>query len=66
MTNREKFKQIYGFDPDCGINCNPFPCLSDDCKWWESCQNAPGAPCDGWWDMEYEPIQEATDDHCES
>lgn len=52
MTNREKFKEIYGFDVDCG-HCNPYPCLENDCEWWEQCENEPGCPCDGWWEMEY-------------
>ena len=52
MTNREKFREVYGFDTDCG-KCNPYPCKEDDCEWWEQCKNHPGCPCENWWDLEY-------------
>lgn len=61
MTNREKFKQTYGFEPDCDWWCTPFPCNENNCRWWKKCEGEPGKPCEGWWDMEYEPIQEAAD-----
>ena len=60
MTNKEKFEQIYGFEPDCNW-CNPFPCHADDCRWWKECEGKQGCPCDGWWDMEFEPTQETAD-----
>lgn len=52
MTNREKFREVYGFDTDCG-KCNPYPCKEDDCEWWEQCKDHPGCPCENWWDNEY-------------
>lgn len=53
MTNKEKFKEIFGIEPDCG-RCNPYPCEENDCKYWELCENQPGCPCDNWWDWEFE------------
>ena len=52
MTNKEKFKEIFGIEPDCG-RCNPYPCEENDCKYWEQCENQPGCPCDNWWDWEF-------------
>lgn len=60
MTNKEKFEQIYGFEPDCDW-CNPLNCIPKSCKWFIKCQNETGSNCDNWWGMEYEPIQEAAD-----
>lgn len=51
MTNREKFKEVIGFDPDCGI-CNPYNC-DEDCEWREECANGPGTPCHDWWEHEF-------------
>lgn len=62
MTNREKFKQTYGFEADCGSVCTPFPCHENNCRWWKECEGQPGCPCDGWWDMEYEQPKEAADE----
>mgnify|MGYP003305598584 CR=1 FL=1 len=53
MTNKEKFKEIFGIEPDCG-RCNPYPCEENDCKYWEQCENQPGCACDDWWDWEFE------------
>lgn len=59
MTNKEKFKEIFGIEPDCG-RCNPYPCEENDCKYWEQCENQPGCPCDNWWDWEFkEPKAES-------
>ena len=52
MTNKEKFKEIFGIEPDCG-RCNPYPCEENDCKYWAECENQPGCPCDNWWDWEF-------------
>ena len=62
MTNREKFKQTYGFEADCGSVCTPFPCHENNCRWWKECEGQPGCPCDGWWDMEYEQPEAAESD----
>ena len=62
MTNREKFKQIYGFEPDCGRFCNPYPCLFNHCEWWDQCENDLGQPCEGWWDKEFKQPKEAADE----
>lgn len=53
MTNKEKFKEIFGIEPDCG-RCNPYPCEENDCKYWEQCENQLGCACDDWWDWEFE------------
>lgn len=53
MTNKEKFKEIFGIEPDCG-HCTPYPCKENDCKYWEKCENEPGCPCDNWWEWEFE------------
>lgn len=52
MTNKEKFKEIFGIEPDCG-RCNPYPCEENDCIYWAECENQPGCPCDNWWDWEF-------------
>ena len=52
MTNKEKFKEIFGIEPDCG-HCTPYPCEENDCKYWAECENQPGCPCDNWWDWEF-------------
>lgn len=52
MTNKEKFKEIFGIEPDCGP-CTPYPCEENDCKYWEQCENEPGCPCEGWWNWEF-------------
>lgn len=61
MTNIDKFKETFGFEPDCG-KCNPYQCLENDCKWWKQCENQPGNPCDDWWNMEYESPEAAGDE----
>lgn len=60
MTNAEKFKEIFGIEPDCG-RCNPYPCEENDCKYWAECENQPGCPCDGWWEWEYKKPEEQKD-----
>lgn len=52
MTNAEKFKEIFGIEPDCG-RCNPFPCGPSNCKFWDQC-NAGNQHCASWWDWEFE------------
>lgn len=66
MTNKEKFKEIFGIEPDCG-RCNPYPCEENDCKYWAECENQPGCPCDNWWDWEFKEPKaesEAEDGEC--
>lgn len=56
MTNRAKFKEIFGFEPDCGA-CNPYNCDSD-CEWREECANTNKTPCHDWWEKEYKGPRE--------
>lgn len=63
MTNKEKFKEIFGIEPDCG-HCTPYPCEENDCEYWEQCENQPGCPCDNWWDWEFkEPKAESEEEN---
>ena len=59
MTNREKFKEVYGFEPDCRAHCNPLPCLEKDCQWYKECGERPGTPCRDWWEMEFKERTDA-------
>lgn len=61
MTNKEKFKEIFGIEPACVDWCNPYPCEGNNCKYWEQCENQPRCACDGWWDWEFEEPQESED-----
>lgn len=50
MTNREKFKETFGFKPKKDMPC---PMSSKVCELYNrDCQNC---PIDGWWDKEYKP-----------
>ena len=51
MTNRQKFIEVFGYDPDCG-GCNPYRC-DEGCEWKDECANTPGASCSDWWEMDY-------------
>ena len=60
MTNKEKFKEVFGVKPD----TNSVPIHCEDCKYFESLGYCTvDGICESWWNEEYEsakitPIKE--------
>lgn len=55
MTNAEKFKEVFGFDPDTSI------CIRDDCpdkyadcEWYNRFRGM--CQCDEWWGEEFKEV----------
>lgn len=58
MTNAEKFKETFGFEPD--VDFCPFECpelyASYKCKYFEELDG--GCHCETWWNEEYKEVKE--------
>lgn len=59
MTNKEKFKEVFGIEPD----TDTVPIRCEDCKYFESVHCSVDGICESWWNEEYEsakitPIKE--------
>ena len=53
MTNKEKFREVFGFTPNLPGVTDTLPCLAPRkvCAEFEECDN--GCPFRGWWGKEY-------------
>lgn len=57
MTNAEKFKEVFGIDPD----TDSVPIHCEDCKYnnlYGSCGGSDNK-CESWWDEEYKELKNA-------
>lgn len=53
MTNLEKFKEIFGFEPDTSMGVHKCPDMEPEtaCPYYEKT----GCHCEDWWNEEYDP-----------
>jgi hypothetical protein len=51
MTNKEKFKEVFGLEMDDTSDCGFFDCTDRECK------DCPVKDTKNWWNSEYKKVQ---------